>query len=66
MKHLFTLYIFLFSIIFSAQTDYSASWEDFYSYNNVKRFVKVNDVVYAMVDNAIFSYNTSTNEIHKI
>ncbi|MGJ8743924.1 two-component regulator propeller domain-containing protein [Polaribacter sp.] len=66
MKHLFTLYIFLFSLILSAQTDYSTSWEDFYSYNNVKDFVKVENIIYALADNAVFSYNTTTEEINKL
>jgi hypothetical protein len=66
MKKLFSLYIFLFSIFFSAQTDYSASWEDFYSYNNVKDFVKVDNIIYALADNAVFTYNILSEEITKI
>jgi hypothetical protein len=66
MKKLFSLYIFLFSIFFSAQTDYSASWEDFYSYNNVNDFVKVDNIIYALADNAVFTYNILSEEITKI
>jgi len=66
MKKAIQITLFFLASICWAQVDYSNSWEDFYSYNNVKRFVKVDNVVYAMVDNAIFTYNTSTNEIHKI
>ena len=53
-------------MLFSAQTDYSDSWEDFYSYNNVKDFVKVDAVIYALADNAVFTYNTTTKEINKL
>jgi len=66
MKKLFLLSLFFLSLSFSAQTDYSASWEDFYSYNNVKDFVKVDDVIYALADNAVFTYDMITNEVEKI
>ena len=66
MKKLFSLYILFFTLLFSAQTDYSESWEDFYSYNNVKDFVKVDDVIYALADNAVFTYNVLSNEIEKL
>lgn len=66
MKHLCLLYVLFFSVVFSAQTDYSDSWEDFYSYNNVKDFVKVDQVIYALVENAIFTYDTTTEEINKL
>lgn len=66
MKKLFILFTLFFSLLFSAQTDYSASWEDFYSYNNVKDFVKVDDVVYALVDNAVFTYDVVTKETDKL
>ena len=65
MKKLFFLFLFLnYSLIFS-QVDYSDSWEDFYSYNNVKDFVKVGDVLYALTDNAFFTFDESTAEIKK-
>lgn len=66
MKKLLLLFIFFFSAFFYGQTDYSDSWEDFYSYNNVKDFVKVDNVIYALADNAIFTYNINTEEINKI
>ena len=64
-KYLFLLFL-MFSISIFSQTDYSDSWEDFYSYNNVKDFVKVDDIIYALVDNAVFTYDESTEEIEKI
>jgi hypothetical protein len=66
MKKLLSLYILFFSLLFSAQTDYSDSWEDFYSYNNVKDFVKVDAIIYALADNAIFTYDVTTGEISKL
>ena len=65
MKKLFLFYILFFSLLVPAQTDYSDSWEDFYSYNNVKDFIKVDDVIYALADNAVFTYNTTTEQINK-
>lgn len=66
MKKLLSIYILFFSLLFSAQTDYSASWEDFYSYNNVKNFIKVDNLIYALADNAVFSYDILSQEIQKI
>ena len=66
MKKLFLLCSLFFSFLFSAQTDYSDSWEDLYSYNNVKDIVKVDEVIYALVDNAIFTYDIATEEINKL
>jgi hypothetical protein len=66
MKNIFSLYILLFSLVISAQTDYSASWEDFYSYNNVKDFTKVDTIIYALTDNAIFTYDVLSGEINKL
>jgi len=66
MKKNIQIFILLFINVIYSQIDYSNSWEDFYSYNNVKDFIKIENEVYAIVDNAIFTYNISTNEITKI
>ena len=66
MKKLLFSYFLFFSLLFSAQTDYSDAWEDFYSYNNVKDFIKVDAIIYALSDNAIFTYDTESEEINKI
>lgn len=66
MKKLIFLFLFLSSISVSAQVDYSDTWEDFYSYNNVKDFVKVDNIIYALVDNAIFTFNETTLETKKL
>ncbi|NVK53362.1 MAG: T9SS type A sorting domain-containing protein [Flavobacteriaceae bacterium] len=64
-KHLF-FFLFLQSIFTFSQTDFSDKWEDFFSYNNVKNFTNVNGVVYAITDNAVFIYDSSSNETKKI
>ena len=65
MKKLIFLFLCLTSSFIFSQTDYSDSWEDFYSYNNVKDFVKVDNLIYALVDNAVFTYNEDTSETKK-
>ncbi|GGG93456.1 ABC transporter substrate-binding protein [Polaribacter pacificus] len=61
------LFAWLFiSINITAQTDYSQRWEDFYSYNNVKDFEKVGNSIFAITDNAVFSYDLSSNTSQKM
>ena len=60
------LLLFLFGQILFAQTDFSDKWEDFYSYNNVKDFIKIDNIVYAIADNAAFIYNVDNGNINKI
>ncbi len=64
-KHLLLFFLYISSLL-SAQTDYSNFWEDFYSYNNVKDFVKVDETIYALSDNAVFTYNITTQKITKL
>ncbi|WP_456376277.1 type IX secretion system anionic LPS delivery protein PorZ [Lutibacter sp.] len=66
MRKIIQLFILVFVNTTIAQIDYSNSWEDFYSYNNVKDFIKVDTKIYAIVDNAIFTFDTSTGNIAKI
>ena len=65
MKKLIFLFLCLTSSFIFSQIDYSDSWEDFYSYNNVKDFVKVDNLIYALVDNAVFTFNEDTAETKK-
>jgi len=64
-KYLF-LILFTFTSLSWSQTDFSSSWEDFYSYNNVKDFIKVDRKIYAIVDNAVFIYDLDSQEIEKL
>ncbi|WP_299833483.1 two-component regulator propeller domain-containing protein [uncultured Tenacibaculum sp.] len=66
MKKISTLLALLCITLISAQNDFSDRWEDFFSYNNVKDFVINNDQVFALTDNAIFSYNITTEELRKV
>ncbi|WP_299618359.1 two-component regulator propeller domain-containing protein [uncultured Tenacibaculum sp.] len=66
MKKISTLLALLCITLISAQNDFSDRWEDFFSYNNVKDFVINNDEVFALTDNAIFSYNITTEELRKV
>ena len=66
MKKLLSLSLFVLATLLHGQTDFSSSWEDFYSYNNVKDFVKVGNTFYAVVDNAVFIYDSATQEIEKL
>ncbi|WP_439131180.1 type IX secretion system anionic LPS delivery protein PorZ [Polaribacter sp.] len=65
MKKVIFLFLFCVNSILFSQVDYSDSWQDFYSYNNVKDFVKVGDIIYALVDNAVFTFDENTSEIQK-
>lgn len=66
MKNLSVLLSFLYLQISFAQVDYSNTWEDFYSYNNVKDIIKVDHKIYALCDNAVFIYDTNLNETTKL
>jgi hypothetical protein len=65
MKKIIFLFIFCINSTLFSQVDYSDSWEDFYSYNNVKDFIKVDNIIYALVDNAVFTFDENTLELEK-
>jgi len=67
MKKIFQVLTFCLATTAAwSQIDYSNNWEDFYSYNNVKDFIKTEDQLHAIVDNAVFTFNDITSEISKI
>lgn len=66
MKKITQILIILFVQQIWSQIDYSESWQDFYSYNNVKDFLKVDNDIFAIADNALFKYNLNSGEINKI
>ena len=63
MKKNFLFFLVFIPFFLFSQTDFSNRWEDFFSYNNVKDFIVVDDNMYALTDNAVFVYNTNTKEI---
>jgi len=66
MKKYIFLFLFLFTLFSWSQTDFTSNWEDFYSYNNVKDFIKVNSKIYAVTDNAVFIFDENSQEITKL
>jgi hypothetical protein len=66
MKKNCWFFLLCFPLLAFSQTDFSNKWEDFYSYNNVKDFVTINEVIYALTDNAVFTYNLTTNATEKL
>lgn len=66
MKKITQIILILFVHQIWSQIDYSESWQDFYSYNNVKDFLKVDTDIFAIADNALFKYNLNSGEINKI
>ena len=64
-RHLAGILLFPLQLLF-CQTDFSDSWEDFFSYNNVKDLVKNDDRIYAIADNAAFIYDTNSGSVQKI
>ena len=66
-KDFFTiLLLFVFSQALLSQTDFSNSWEDFFSYNKVKDFISADNRIFAIADNAAFIYDSETGEMQKI
>ncbi len=66
MKKAILFLVLLYSAAVSSQIDYSSSWEDFFSYNNVKDFEKIGETIYALSDNGVFMYNITTQETQKL
>ncbi len=66
MKKYTSLFLLLVTILSWSQTDFTTNWEDFYSYNNVKDFIKVDSKIYAVTDNAVFIYDVTTQEVKKL
>ena len=64
-KRLVVLLFYLFPVLHFAQ-DYSALWEGHFSYYNIKQVISGNNKIFAAADNAIFSFDTQTNEIEEL
>ena len=66
-KDFFTiLFLFALSQPLFSQTDFSNSWEDFFSYNNVKDFISTDKRIFAIADNSAFIYDLETGAMEKI
>ena len=66
MKKISSILLLFISLLTYSQVDFSNSWEDLFSYNNVKDVVVSEAVLYALVDNAVFTYDTETEETKKL
>ncbi|PID69229.1 MAG: hypothetical protein CR989_02770 [Flavobacteriales bacterium] len=49
-----------------AQADFSQNWLDYFSYNNIKDLLVVENQVYAITDNAVFIYDNATETTKKL
>jgi len=58
----FLLFFFGLSLNLGAQ-DFSTLWQAHFSYNDIVDVVSGNDKIYAAAQNAVFEYDTLTEEI---
>tara|TARA_R110002049_G_scaffold90686_2_gene227105 strand:+ start:24305 stop:26650 length:2346 start_codon:yes stop_codon:yes gene_type:complete len=64
-KRILLLVIFLVPLMQFGQ-DFSNLWKGHFSYNKIKDVVKGNSKIYAASDNAVFSYDSQTNDIKEL
>lgn len=64
-KRILIFFICLIPLLQHAQ-DFSALWKGHFSYNNIKEVVRGNNKIYAAAENAVFSYDTQTNEVKEL
>ncbi|MDY2586346.1 type IX secretion system anionic LPS delivery protein PorZ [Winogradskyella aquimaris] len=63
----FRILFFCFGLSFYSQAqDFSALWQAHFSYNNIVDVVGGNDKIYAAAQNAVFEYNTQSQELKTI
>ena len=65
MKQLGFALIFLQSLFLTAQ-NFEESWTGYFSYVSVKAISQGNDKIYVAAENAIFTYDLSTQEFNTI
>ena len=65
MRVIVTLFWFFISLSVSAQ-NFEDTWSGFFSYVSVKSISQGNDRVYAAAENAVFTYDLSTQELNTI
>lgn len=61
-----TVFLLFFNLLTASAQDFSALWEGYYSYNHIKDVVVGVDRVYAASDNAVFTYDWTTNRMETI
>lgn len=65
MKHLIGIVLFLFTTLIQAQ-NFENLWTGYFSYVSVQSISQGNDKIYAASENAIFTYDLSTQELNTI
>ena len=65
LKHIAVVFFLIISCTSTAQ-DFSSLWEGYFSYYNIKDVTQGNGKIYAASENAVFSYDLSTNELQNI
>lgn len=65
MRRLF-LFLFFFSSYLGQSQNFSDSWTGYFSFSSVRSISQGNDRIYAATENAVFSYDLSTQEIKTI
>ncbi|GGW55956.1 hypothetical protein DFQ11_101554 [Winogradskyella epiphytica] len=64
---IFKIFILVFGLSFSSYSqDFSALWKGHFSYNSIVDVVGGENKIYAAAQNAVFEYNTLTNELKTI
>ncbi|MCQ2608308.1 MAG: T9SS type A sorting domain-containing protein [Bacteroidales bacterium] len=58
--------IFCTCFTLSLYAQVPGTWNEFFSYNNVQQLIAVDDNIFALSENGIVVYNTSSQEIQKI
>ena len=66
MKYIFTLIILATSVLTVTAQNFEEEWTGHFSYVSIKAISQGNDKIYAAAENAVFSYDLSTQEIETI
>mgnify|MGYP000041210911 CR=1 FL=1 len=64
-KRILIIFTLLFPLALIAQ-DFSATWDSYFSYLNIKDVAKSNDKIYVAAESAVFTYNLNTNELETL
>ena len=64
-KKLILLLVFIVPMVNFGQ-DYSALWTGYFSYNNIVDVAQSSTTIYAAAENAIFSYDITTQEVDEL
>ncbi len=66
MHKILSIFFLINSLFIWGQTDYSGSWEDLFSYHDVKDLQHTDTHIIALSDNAVFFYDKQTKAYEKI